>query len=114
MSEFDWNYFFLFYSPGTFSMMPALESLNLDDNQIRGPLTFLRQPALKALSNLNLDANRLTGIDPEDFLHLTNLKSLLVNRNELRTLQFLTHQIFRQVRTERNKRGNNSREVNYV
>ena len=94
-------------------MMPALESLNLDDNQIGGPLTFLRQPALKALSNLNLDANRLTGIDPEDFLHLTNLKSLLVNRNELRTLQFLTHQIFRQVRIIRNKRGNNSREVNY-
>lgn len=78
-------------------MMPSLESLNLDDNQISGPLTFLRQPALKALSNLNLDANRLRGIDPEDFLYLTNLKSLLVNRNELRNLNFLTDHIFKQV-----------------
>lgn len=78
--------------------MSALEDLNLDDNSLTGPLTFLRQPSLKALSSLNLDANQLDSVDPEDFRYLTNLRSLLVNRNELKDIQFLAHYVFKQVR----------------
>lgn len=84
-------------SPGSLSLLPALETLNLDENKLSGRLDFLQQPSLKSLADINLDANRFTEIVPEDFVFINNLRSLLVNRNQLQDINFLSHPKFAQV-----------------
>lgn len=81
----------------TLSYLPTLENLNLDENRIGDSLSFLRQPMLRGLTDLNLDANGITAIDPQDFVYLKNIRSLLVNRNQLSDLSFLADGVFKQV-----------------
>lgn len=87
----------LFFSIDSFALVPSLESLILDENSISGGLAFLQQPSLIGLTHLNLDANQLTEINAEDFMHLRNLRSLLVNRNQLTDLNFLSNHTFKRV-----------------